>query len=88
MQITESILDTAIRKATEAGLFSRRGTLREMQANREIMRSILEAVADAADAGMPEERSMEIGPEVKHGVAHPVHGHAQHDERRADRPCR
>jgi hypothetical protein len=83
MRITESILDAAIRRATEAGLFSRRSTSSEMQANREIMRSILDAAvaADTADAAMQEERSAEIRPDLRHDTTHPAHGCAQHERR-------
>ncbi len=83
MRITESILDAAIRRATEAGLFSRRSTSSEMQANREIMRSILDAAtaADTADAALPEERAPEIRPDTRHDAAHPAHGRAQHERR-------
>jgi len=75
MEITECMLDAALRKAIEAGLFSRRSSAHETQANREVMRSILLAAADAA--WMPEPRSTEMWPMVKQGAAHSVHGHAQ-----------
>lgn len=48
MQITPAMLEAAIRKATEAGLFPRRSSASELAANREIMYSILQAVLDAA----------------------------------------
>lgn len=85
MRITESIIDVAVRKATEAGLFSRHCTSSEMQANREIVRSILDAVAaaDTTDAAMPEQRSAE----PRRDAAHSAHGRAAH-ERRAGQPHR
>jgi hypothetical protein len=60
MEITEFMLDAAMRKATEAGLFFRHGTLYEIAINREIMRSILQAVANAAIAESTAERPGEI----------------------------
>jgi hypothetical protein len=58
MQITEFMLDAAIRKATEAGLFSRHGTFGEIAINREIMRLILQAVARAEEVESAEESSL------------------------------
>jgi hypothetical protein len=74
MEITECMLDAALRKATEAGLFARRSSAHEVQANREVMRLILHAAAEAA--GMPEEESTEMWPIRKQGAAHTAHGHA------------
>jgi hypothetical protein len=68
MEITEFMLDAALRKATEAGLFSRHGTPYDNALNREIMRSILQAVAAAAQAERAEERALE-----RWSVVRPMH---------------
>jgi len=41
MTVTEAMLDAALRKATEAGLFPRHCSADELAANREVMRGIL-----------------------------------------------
>lgn len=43
MKVTEAMLDAALRKATEAGLFPRHCSSYEMQVNREVMFGILSA---------------------------------------------
>lgn len=46
--VTEAMLDAALRKATEAGLFPRHCSTSEMQANREVMYGILTAAMSEA----------------------------------------
>jgi hypothetical protein len=60
MDITESMLEAAMRKATEAGLFSRRCTSSDRANYREIMYSVLAAFVEAAQAegAFMEARSM------------------------------
>lgn len=43
MKVTDAMLDAALRKATEAGLFPRHCSSDEMQVNREVMYGILSA---------------------------------------------
>lgn len=43
MNVTEVMLDAALRRATEAGLFPRHCSSYEMQVNREVMYGILSA---------------------------------------------
>lgn len=50
MEITESMLQAAVRKATEAGLLSRRCTADEAERNRAVMRAILKAALELAEA--------------------------------------
>lgn len=47
-RIPEAVLDVAIQKAVEAGVFPRRGTEFDVAMNKEVMRAILEAAFDAA----------------------------------------
>ena len=49
-RFSEAVLDAAICKAVEAGVFPRRSTMFEAAINREIMREILEAAYTAACA--------------------------------------
>lgn len=46
--ISEEMLDAAIQKAVEAGIFPRRGTAYDAATNRELMRAILQAAFTAA----------------------------------------
>jgi hypothetical protein len=48
MNVSAPMLNAALQKATEAGLFPRRCTPYEMAVNREIIRSILEAALEEA----------------------------------------
>ncbi|HJV88602.1 MAG TPA: hypothetical protein VJ698_24265 [Noviherbaspirillum sp.] len=54
MEITDAMLDAAVRKAVEAGLFARHGTSHDLANNREIMRSVLEASMQVAISEVPE----------------------------------
>jgi hypothetical protein len=50
MDISERMLNAALQKATDAGLFPRRCNAYEQAANREIIRSILRAAMDEASS--------------------------------------
>lgn len=72
MEITEAMIQAAIRKATEAGLFPRHSTPFDTAINREIMLSILQAVAEAAAAEAAEEDSAELWSMDKHGAMNSI----------------
>ena len=48
MEITNVMLEAAIKRATEAGLFPRHASAFDMTINLEIMRTVLNAALDAA----------------------------------------
>jgi hypothetical protein len=49
MAVTDAMVDAAMRKAIEAGLFPWRGSPEDMAIGREIMRSILQAASEVAE---------------------------------------
>lgn len=48
MDVTNDMLQAAIKKAVEAGLLPRHASADEMRINRDLIRAVLEAAADAA----------------------------------------
>jgi len=57
-RVSEAVLDAAIHKAVEAGVFTRRRAAFEMTTNREIMRAILHAAFSAASEEEAENNSV------------------------------
>lgn len=53
-RVSDAVLDAALRKAVEAGVFPRRSTALEAANNREVMNSILHAAFTAARDEEPE----------------------------------
>lgn len=56
MQVTKPMLEVAVRKATEAGLFSRRCSADELKISHEVMLAILKAALEQEQAAADAEK--------------------------------
>lgn len=73
-RITEAVLDAAIQKAVEAGVFPRRRTESDMAINRDVMSAILGAAFDAAASEQEPQGDAVPSHHASPGAARSKHG--------------